>query len=72
MVKRVHQEITARTAKTEKRILHYISIAGISVPCYKILLGSGVVKIFPLRAMKAYRENGRTAPLILNLGTRKL
>jgi hypothetical protein len=70
LVKRVHQEITAGTAKTEKLILHYLSVAGMSIPYYKILLARGVVKVSSLRAMKAYRENRVTAPLILTLGTR--
>jgi len=70
MVRRVHQEITAGTAKIEKRIFHYLSIAGISISYYKILLASGEVKVSPLRAMKTYRENGGTSPLTLNFGTR--
>jgi hypothetical protein len=51
-------------------LLHYLSVAVLSISYYKILLGRGVVKASPLHAMKAYRENGGTAPLILNLGTR--
>jgi hypothetical protein len=66
MVKRVCQVITAGTANTCKCTLHYLSTAGISIPHYKILLGRGIVKVSPLHAMKAYRENGGTAPLILN------
>jgi hypothetical protein len=45
--KLVHQEITAETAKTEKWILHYLSIAGLSIPYSKILLSRSVACFLP-------------------------